>query len=70
MTRPTSLLRPAPLLEPAPPLPVVRNRVMWCDRCQTVMAHALNKSGTAYVCGCGEQIEYHVNAGPKMWAIR
>lgn len=64
------LTRPAPMIEPAEPLVVQHNRLLMCDTCGTFTAHALNKSQTHYVCSCGTMIEHHINAGPKLWAIR
>ncbi len=46
------------------------NRPLFCDVCGTWTAHALNESGTAYVCGCGSQIMYLINNAPEQKAIR
>ncbi len=67
--RPASptIARPLPAVV-ADPLPVQHTRVIACDRCGTWTPHSLNRSQTAYVCSCGEQIEYHINAGRHLWA--
>jgi hypothetical protein len=68
-TRYVPIPRPLPVL----PIPVYvppSTRIVNCDTCHCDMPHALNKSQTAYVCGCGTELEYHVNNAPATLAIR
>ena len=30
--------------------------ILPCDNCKTPTVHVLNKTGTEYVCGCGEPV--------------
>jgi hypothetical protein len=61
---------PRPVLPVAPAFTPPAVRIINCDTCHADMPHALNKSGTAYVCSCGTELEYHINDSPATWAIR
>lgn len=34
---------------------------LYCPICKTHTKHVLNRSGKAFVCGCGNEQEYHVS---------